>query len=91
MGVDSSVVKGGCKTVVGDRCKCLGMHWTEPTLSSRYVARFSTGERGLLGARCGGRPSGFCVKSDVHPDGTDESDEELAAKPPQRPFQASRD
>lgn len=28
VGVDSSVVKGGCKTVVGDRCKCCGMHRT---------------------------------------------------------------
>ena len=25
VGVDSSVVKG---RVAGDRCKCLGMHWT---------------------------------------------------------------
>ena len=41
--------------------------WTEPTPSSRYGAKFSTGERGLLRAPCGGRRSGLCQESDVHP------------------------
>ena len=67
--VGSGVVEAGCKTVVGERCKRSGMHWTVDGANAMLALRSCvlSGRYEDFGGAVPRRPERFCHKSDVPP------------------------